>query len=77
MPELTGDELARRARVARPDLPVLFMSGYSEDLVRDRLEKLHPFDHIAKPFSARALRDKVRRALSGESRAREKNHPED
>ena len=30
MPQMTGDELARRARARRPDLPVLLVSGYGE-----------------------------------------------
>ena len=30
MPEMRGDELARRLRESRPDLPIIFMSGLVE-----------------------------------------------
>ena len=35
MPGMTGDEVARRAQVARPGLPVVFCSGYSDTLALD------------------------------------------
>jgi signal transduction histidine kinase/CheY-like chemotaxis protein len=34
MPGMNGLELARRLKSSRPDLPVLFMSGYAEEAVR-------------------------------------------
>lgn len=30
MPELNGAEVARRARIARPDLPIIFITGYAD-----------------------------------------------
>lgn len=63
MPEMGGDELAREARKALPQLPVLFMSGYAQDLVAGKIDDLAPFHHIGKPFGAKALREKVRRLL--------------
>lgn len=63
MPEMGGDELAREARKALPQLPVLFMSGYAQDLVAGKFDDLAPFHHIGKPFGAKALREKVRRLL--------------
>ena len=40
MPEMDGHELARRLREVRPDLPVVFMSGYGEvDVARPLLQK--------------------------------------
>ncbi len=35
MPGMTGDEVARRAQAARPGLPVVFCSGYSDTLALD------------------------------------------
>lgn len=63
MPEMGGDELAREARKALPQLPILFMSGYAQDLVAGKFDDLAPFHHIGKPFGAKALREKVRRLL--------------
>src|SRR5438105_5782426 len=36
MPGMSGLELARAARERQPELPVLCMSGYSEQMLRDR-----------------------------------------
>jgi CheY-like chemotaxis protein len=46
MPGMTGLELARRARERRPDLRVLFMSGYAAEYRIDPKRD----DFIAKPF---------------------------
>ncbi|MDB5983016.1 MAG: response regulator [Pseudomonas sp.] len=61
LPDTTGIELARNARVLRPDLPVLFASGYAENI-----ELPADMHMIGKPFSIDQLRDKVRKVLLGE-----------
>jgi PAS domain S-box-containing protein len=72
MPISNGLELAATLRRARPDLKVLYMSGYADHhLAGSRiLEKGMPF--LQKPFAASTLAKKVREALayvSGESTA--------
>jgi PAS domain S-box-containing protein len=58
MPGLRGDEVARRLRALRPDLRVLFMSGYTgEDFVRGEDDPATGF--LAKPFSPGALVEAV------------------
>ncbi|MBV1859695.1 MAG: response regulator [Nannocystaceae bacterium] len=37
MPGMTGDELARRVEALRPGVPVVFMSGYTDDIRADTL----------------------------------------
>ena len=64
MPEMNGAELARRARTARPDLPVLFMSGYTRDVLPTDLEG----ELLNKPFTREGLLDAVRRALASRPR---------
>jgi CheY-like chemotaxis protein len=62
-----GPELAREARRLRPDLKVLFMSGYVRDTAafHEQLEQDAHF--LAKPFSKEDLARKLRLALgSGE-----------
>jgi len=54
LPDMRGEELAAKARAARPLLPVLFASGYADSL--DVPEGMHM---IGKPFSIDQLRDKV------------------
>jgi CheY-like chemotaxis protein len=62
MPKMTGAELGRHLVRRRPDLPIVFMSGYCDDpAVRD-FERM-PLIFLPKPFTASALLDKVRQAL--------------
>jgi CheY-like chemotaxis protein len=63
MPDMGGDELAKAVRERYPDLRILFMSGYAQDLVAGRFDDLAPFHHIGKPFGAKALRDRIRNVL--------------
>jgi two-component system cell cycle sensor histidine kinase/response regulator CckA len=62
---MDGPELARRATQLRPTLPVLFVSGYTdEDIVRrGLLEAGHPF--LQKPFTPEALSAEVATLLKG------------
>jgi two-component system, cell cycle sensor histidine kinase and response regulator CckA len=68
MPELGGRELARRLREGWPNLPVIFMSGYTDDDVTRRglLEAGVPF--LEKPISPEILTRKLRQVLEGAAR---------
>jgi PAS domain S-box-containing protein len=61
MPELNGCELARQLRRRRPELRVLFVSGYSGDIL-DRYG-VSPESVLPKPYSIDVLRQRVRQAL--------------
>ena len=65
MPHMSGRELARQLATRRPDLKVIFMSGYAEQAaVRNGLIEPHqPF--ISKPFTPEALVRKLRSVLDG------------
>lgn len=54
LPVMDGRELATHARLLRPDLPILFASGYAESI--DVPADMHV---IGKPFSIDQLREKV------------------
>ncbi|WP_025128374.1 response regulator [Pseudomonas sp. PH1b] len=58
LPGINGRELAEQARRLRPQLPVLFASGYAESI-----EVPAGMAVIGKPFSIDQLRDKVRAIL--------------
>jgi len=62
MPEMSGTELARRLAEVRPDLRVLFMSGYTDDPVVRKVG-LEPSIFLSKPFTATDLARKIRQAL--------------
>jgi PAS domain S-box-containing protein len=55
MPDMEGTELAERLKAKRPDLKVLYMSGYTDDLPGEA--------YIQKPFTTRELAAKVRDVL--------------
>ncbi len=59
MPEMTGAELAQELRLRFPDLPVLLMSGYNEDLVLGTVLKTARTAYIQKPFSMDNLNQAV------------------
>jgi DNA-binding NtrC family response regulator len=60
MPRLGGKALAERLRGARPTLPILFMTGHTTlGTVFDDPES----EVLEKPFTPRALAQKVRRLL--------------
>ena len=59
LPVMDGRELAIQARMLRPELPILFASGYAESI--DVPAGMHV---IGKPFSIDQLRDKVKGMLA-------------
>ncbi len=72
MPQMSGRELAERLRAMRPDLPVLYISGYTGDVIARHgiLESDAAF--LQKPFTLAELGRKVRAVLNmaqGGSRA--------
>jgi CheY-like chemotaxis protein len=64
MPQVSGREIAERARLHRPDLPVLFMSGYSQGVLGPRRGIEDDVPLIQKPFNEQALVNKVQALLS-------------
>jgi PAS domain S-box-containing protein len=65
MPELGGRELARRLKTVRPELKVLFMSGYADDAIVQQGVLESGAAYLQKPFTPDALASKVREALDG------------
>ncbi len=66
MPGINGGELYDRLRAIRPDLRVVYMSGYSEEVI-DRQGILKPgVDFIQKPIAVQDLLEKVSAVLHRE-----------
>lgn len=65
MPGANGAELAARVLEARPDIRVLFMSGYTEDAIVHHGVLDEGVAFIAKPFAPEAFINTVRRTLDG------------
>jgi len=58
MPGMDGPAMVRAIRQQRPDMPILFMSGYAEEQLRKEID-IPDMHFIAKPFSVSAIGDKV------------------
>jgi two-component system, cell cycle sensor histidine kinase and response regulator CckA len=63
MPEMGAGELAEQLLATRPDLRVLYISGYTNDEIVRRGVKQSDASFIQKPFSAEELMRKVREVL--------------
>jgi two-component system cell cycle sensor histidine kinase/response regulator CckA len=65
MPGFSGAELSKRLTAKYPDLRVIFMSGYIDDLmVREGMNR-HEVSFLQKPFTPSNLAKKVREVLDG------------
>jgi two-component system cell cycle sensor histidine kinase/response regulator CckA len=62
MPTMDGPTMVRQLRADRPLLPVLFMSGYAEEQLRQSIG-IQDVDFLPKPFSVAQLTDAVADAL--------------
>jgi len=60
MPGMNGRELSDELSVRYPDIPILFMSAYTEDEVLLQGLRLSEVNFIPKPFTVEGLRAKVR-----------------
>ncbi|MBD3220149.1 PAS domain S-box protein, partial [bacterium] len=63
MPGLNGRELFERLQGDRPDLRVLYMSGYTDDVIVHRGVLDYETQFIQKPFSRLGLLERVRAVL--------------
>jgi len=65
MPEMNGRELAGRIASLRPEMNVLFMSGYTEDVLESQGVRWSEHTFLPKPFTPEALSQRVREVLKG------------
>lgn len=63
MPKMNGPEVMKRIKDFRPDIAVLFMSGYTKDMILRHGVSNSDVSFIQKPFSSSELMHKVREAL--------------
>ena len=63
MPKVNGSELAAQLRSLQPRARVLFMSGYSEELLREHAGSMNGAGFLHKPFTPEILTSKVREVL--------------
>ncbi|MDB5406532.1 MAG: Signal transduction histidine kinase [Rhodospirillales bacterium] len=64
MPKMDGPGLIRLVRETHPDMKVIFISGYTEDSFRKRLDTDAEIHFLPKPFSLKQLAGKVKEVMS-------------
>jgi len=63
LPKLSGPEIYERIREYRPDMPVIFATGYSPEIAQLQKAQREGLPIIQKPYSPRDLARKVRETL--------------
>jgi two-component system, cell cycle sensor histidine kinase and response regulator CckA len=64
MPGMDGPGLIGKVRKTHPDMKVIFISGYTEDSFRKRLDTDAELHFLPKPFSLKQLASKVKEVMS-------------
>jgi two-component system cell cycle sensor histidine kinase/response regulator CckA len=62
MPGMDGPTMVRKARESRPELKILFMSGYAEEQLRKSID-IENVAFLPKPFSVTELAEAARRTV--------------
>lgn len=63
MPEMDGPTLIKNVRDEKPDMPVICISGYAQEIFRNRLGEDQDIHFLPKPFSLAQLACKVKEVL--------------
>ena len=63
MPEMDGPTMLNELRKQRPDIKIIFMSGYPDDAFKRNLNPGETFAFLAKPFTLPQLAAKVKEEL--------------
>jgi two-component system, cell cycle sensor histidine kinase and response regulator CckA len=63
IPGMDGPTLIREAREILPEVPVICISGYSEDALRQRISEDIAIHFLSKPFSLQQLATKVKEII--------------
>ena len=71
LPGMNGKALSEQLRVRRPRIKVLFMSGYTADVISRRGVLEREVAYLPKPFTPGSLAAKVREVLAGSGATRQ------
>jgi PAS domain S-box-containing protein len=63
MPKMNGQEVYEKVKFLQPQIKVLFMSGYTENIIAEHGIREHTIQILQKPFVAEDLLRKVREVL--------------
>jgi PAS domain S-box-containing protein len=65
MPNMPGDKLAVELTKIRPDIPILFCTGFSETMSKEKAASLGIKGFLLKPIVTKDLAQKIREVLDG------------
>ena len=63
MPRMSGHELVELARPVRPEMRILYVSGYSEEAIARQGQLTKGIELLSKPFTPGVLTTKIRELL--------------
>ena len=63
MPNMTGDDLAKKILQIRPDMPIIICTGFSEKLSAEKSKSIGIREFVMKPFVLQSFAETVRRVL--------------
>ena len=75
MPGMTGDELARMLRQTEPALKVLYLTGYSDRLFKEKSTLWADEAFLDKPCTVKGLREAVSLLITGKFESAEAPRP--
>ena len=65
MPEMDGPTLMKELKKRKPDIKIIFVSGYAEDAFDKNLPDHKQFNFLAKPFTLKQLVTVVKETMAG------------
>jgi two-component system cell cycle sensor histidine kinase/response regulator CckA len=65
MPEMDGPTLMKALKERKPDIKIIFVSGYAEDAFDKSLSDRKEFNFLAKPFTLKQLVTVVKETMAG------------
>ena len=66
MPKMSGQKVYEHIRAVRPDIPVIFMSGYTRELLNPEVFENNSCEMIQKPCTPSVLLQKIRAVLDAD-----------
>ena len=64
LPEMNGAQLCETLAASGCDLPVIMMTGHTDQTTRDLVQKTKPSALLLKPFTRESLLEAISRALA-------------
>ncbi|MBU0692598.1 PAS domain S-box protein [bacterium] len=68
MPDMTGTELSQRILQLRPDIPIILVTGYSEQVTPEKAKSIGIKEYIMKPLVLSELGEAISRVLEREQK---------